>query len=310
MKNSNNQNSKGFREMDFTEVSVLYDIFTENILDKKLFLKIKNKYQSIYEEFIKYKNKNYKSPTAMGRDEIQYGRAIIYGWFIEEIIFEILKQNKKIKEIKYFGDDKLHEFIYDHALKQIKIKGEKSTAPDLFIEFNNKDKLLLELKTGIKDLWTVKKTNVKGMIEWTAKENISSALLMIDIKNKLFEIKSLNYFFNQKPFLNASMENQLCYDFPRPSININKLSIENISTYIDKDIVENILIKKWRLYNIAKENKNKKIEKIIKAKLDIEKLEEEKEINIETINQKIQNIINKNPEVRISWKKIELELLK
>ena len=128
---------------------------------------------------------------------------------------------------------------------------------------------------------------------------------MLDLVQGLYEIKDLNFFLNQKPFPNANMEGQLCYDFPSPSNSFKTLLNLDFDPFLDLSILENLQVKKFRLLKIALEKGNKKIAKIIENKLKLEKLEEQKEMDIQEYNRKIQNIIQKDKTVLKTWEEIE-----
>jgi hypothetical protein len=302
---SKNNELKSLRDMDLNEATLLYKNIFENILGKNLFEEITNNYQIKYNKFLEFKNKGYNSPTAMGRDKIAYGRNIIYGWFVEELIGEVIKKNTFVSNIIYFGQDKEHDFIYDDIKKNITINGKKTTDPDILIELKNKTKFLVEIKTGARNIFTIKKGNVDSLIKSTADYNLSCIVLMLDLAQGLFEIKDLNYFLNQKPFPNGNMEGQLCYEFPFPKNQINEIINLNFDTFLDISILENLQVRKFRMLKLAIEKDNKVIAKVIKSKIELEKIQEQKLLSDEEYNNKIQKIISKNSLVLKSWTELE-----
>ena len=72
---------------------------------------------------------------------------------------------------------------------------------------------------------------------------------------------------NQKPFQNANMEGQLCYDFPSPNNPLKNLLFLDFEPFLDLSIFENLQVKKFNLLKMAIEKGNKLIAKTIKNKL-------------------------------------------
>ena len=133
---------------------------------------------------------------------------------------------------------------------------------------------------------------------------------MLDLAKWLFEIKDLTYFETQKPFSNANMEWQICYNFPTPNTWIETLTKINLDSFANLLVLENIWVKKFKLLKIAIEKENKTWKKIIENKIKLEKLEEEMNINIDDFKDRIEKIKVKTPEVEMSWEKIESEIKK
>lgn len=298
-------NLKSLRDMDLNEVSLLYKNIFKEILPEDSFKSIIDIYQAKYNKFLEYKFKNYTSPTAMGRDQNAYGRNIIYGWLIEELILLSLLENHHISKAEFFGNDKEHDFIYDHENSKITINGTKTTDPDILVTLKDDTKFLIEVKTGAKNIFSIKKGNVNSLIKSTADYDYLSLILMIDLVQGLYEIKDLNYFLNQTPFPNANMEGQLCYDFPSPKHPIEEIKNINFKNFLDLSIFENMEIKKFRLLKMSLEKNNKLVSKIIKDKIKLEKLQEEKDLSIKDFENKIGLIISKNNLVLKSWIEIE-----
>lgn len=147
---------------------------------------------------------------------------------------------------------------------------------------------------------------MQNLVKSTANFNLSCIILMLDLVQGFYEIKDLNFFLNQKPFLNANMEGQLCYDFPSPKIPLKKLSEINFEQFLDLSIFENAQIKKFTLLKLAIEKGNKTIAKTIKNKLTIERLETEKEMSNQSFEAEIAKIIAENSQVLKPWEEIEL----
>lgn len=304
-----NKKEKSLRDMDFEELSIKYETLFLNLIWEELFNKINEEYRSKYQTFIRYKEKWYDSPSAMWRDKIAYWRNIIYWWFCEELIIKVLELNNKISSVKLFWKDKIHDFIYNHEEKKIKIDWEKSTDPDIEVVLKNWKNFLLELKTANKDIFTIKRWNVESLFSSVANYDKFCLIMMLDLAKWLYEIKDLTYFENEKPFSNANMEWQICYNFPIPNYNLESLKRIDLDLFSNVLVLENIIVKKFRLLKIANEKWNKKLIKIIKNKITIEKLEEEMNINIYDFQKRIDNIKTKVPEVIESWEEIEIKVL-
>jgi hypothetical protein len=305
-------------EIEFIEISNIYYGMVKSILEEDVFISIKNEYEKKSIRFMQFIDKGYKiKGGTLGRGELKYSRNIIYGWFLERLILEIISKNKDIKDINFFGDDGNHDFFIN-SKNQIEIKGEKTTVPDFLIEFNNGKKLLMELKSAAKEVFTIKKGNVKALSKSAAFEKIPTSIIMIDLANKTYEIKNLKYFINLQPFVNQRMEGQLCYDFPRPTKSIENLKNEDISRYVNNDIFDFEIVKKYIVLAKASSNKPKKgkmakLKKyvtIINKKIRVEELNEELIISQADFNNRINDIIVKYPEVKKSWNEIDKELNK
>lgn len=300
-----NIKEKSIRDMDFEEISIKYENLFSKIIWNELFKKINDEYRNKYQIFIRYKNEWYDSPSAMWRDKIAYGRNIIYWWFVEDLIIKVLEKNLYIKSVNLFWKDKNHDFIYNHEIKKIQIDWEKSTDPDIEIVLKNWNKFLLELKTANKDIFSIKRWNVESLFSSIANYEQFCLIMMLDLAKWLFEIKDLTYFETQKPFSNANMEWQICYNFPTPNTWIETLTKINFDSFANLLVLENIWVKKFKLLKIAIEKENKTWKKIIENKIKLEKLEEEMNINIDDFKDRIEKIKVKTPEVEMSWEKIE-----
>jgi len=307
---------KRLDEMEFIEIADIYKNMTKNILSEEIFLSIKKEYEKKSIEFMNLIKKGYKlKGGTLGRGELKYSRNIIYGWFLEKIILKIIEANEMVKKIDFFGDDGNHNFFINEK-NQIEIKGNKTTNPDFLIEFMNGEKLLMELKSAAREVFTIKKGNVKALSKAAAFENIPTSIIMIDLVNFTYEIKNLKYFIHLQPFVNHAMEGQLCYDFPRPIKKIDDLIKEDIYQYIDEDIFDFEIVKKYIVLAKASKNKAKtgktsllkKYKTIINKKIRLEELEEELLISQEDFKLKISNIIEKYPDVKKSWNELEIEI--
>ena len=303
-----NIKEKSIRDMDFEEISIKYENLFSKIIWNELFKKINDEYRNKYQIFIRYKNEEYDSPSAMWRDKIAYGRNIIYWWFVEDLIIKVLERNSFIKSVNLFWKDKNHDFIYNHEIKKIQIDWEKSTDPDIEIVLKNWNKFLLELKTANKDIFTIKRWNVESLFSSVANYEQFCLIMMLDLAKWLFEIKDLTYFETEKPFSNANMEWQICYNFPIPNTAIETLTKINFDSFANLLVLENIWVKKFKLLKIAIEKNNKTWKKIIENKIKLEKLEEEMNINIDDFKDRIEKIKIKTPEVELTWEKIENEI--
>lgn len=301
---------KSLRDMDFEEVLIRYETLFKDIIWDNVFNIISSDYRNKYQIFIRHKEKWYSSPTAMWRDQIAYWRNIIYWWFCEELIISLLNKNIFVEKATLFWKDKSHDFIYKDDIKKIEIDWEKSTDPDIEIIMKSGNKFLLELKTANKNIFSIKRWNVESLFSSVANYNNFCLIMMLDLSKWLYEIKDLTFFENEKPFANANMEWQICYNFPIPNSNLITLLNINLDNFTNYLVLENIWVKKFKLLRVAIEKDNKIWKKIIENKIKLDKLEEEKDINIDDFNDRINKIKNKTPEVTMSWDNIEEELMK
>lgn len=297
-------------EMDFNEIKICYKDIFKSLIDSEQFEIISNKIENQYNEYIEYVNiKKYKSPNTMGRGAIKYGRNIIWGWYIEDLVMLILARNNQIKSIEKLGGDKSNSFIYDHNERKIKIEGEKTVIPDFKITNKDGIEYCIELKTAAKEVFTIKQGNIEQLYKEPAVNNRITIILMIDLNNRLYSIENLKYFTALQPFPNQRMEGQLCYNFPVPDKLLLNLEQENFDVYLDESIFLLEYVKKLRALDTATKTNNEKLKQIIKAKLKIEKLKTNIEINNELWNKQIKSIQQKYPETEnISWDEIYKEL--
>ena len=128
--------------MELNEVDSLYRIMFGHIISKSSYKKAYESCLENYNEMIRSENKKINPPPSMGRGW-KYVRNMIYGWFVEDLFYELLKLNKNIKLIELTGNDKMHKIIYDYKTKKSKIEGTKTTKPDFLITLNNGEKIFL-----------------------------------------------------------------------------------------------------------------------------------------------------------------------
>ncbi len=295
------EKSKSLRDMNIDEIFDIYlkifnEIICKNFIDQK-FTEYKNKYN----KFIEYKKLGYNSPSAMGRDKIAYGRTIIYGWLIEELVAELFRSNLSVELVKNCGQDKEHDFVYCNISKNIKISGKKSSDPDLQVILKNSAVFFLEIKTAVKNIFTFKMGGLKSLYKTSAEHEKPCIIFMLDLDKGLYNIVNLSYFENKSPFVNRNLEGQLCYNLPTPDKKLNELLTDNLNSYFDENFLNYSHIKKYRLLKIAKNSKNKKIIKIIENKMKIENLE----LELKNFQDEIKVIEEIDKDVLKSWDEIE-----
>ena len=295
---------KRLDEMDFNEISIEYEeIF--DFCDKQALIKIKDCINLIYEKYIKNIKNGFKiKGGTLGRGELKWGRNIIWGWYIEKIILEILKNNKYVSNIEFYGGDLSHEFIYDNTTKKILIEGIKETKPDFLIKLKSGIEICIELKTAAKGIFTIKKGNVEQLYKEAGYNNRITLILMIDLENKLNILENLKYFYLLKPFVNQRMEGQLCYNFSIPNIQLLNLENADFNDYIDNTLFDLLDVKKLKALHIAESINNQELIKLIKNKIKLDSIIEDKNFNIEVFNEKINNIKIKCKNIDTSWEEI------
>lgn len=291
-------------EMNIDEVEQYYRNIFEGQLSTNEFDKISSQYRSKYEEvYNAHNNLHYKVSGGMGRG-FKYTLAILYGWYIEELIYNLISKNPDVVQIEYSGNDSEHNFIFDDKNKLIKIAGEKTTNPDFLITIKDGRKFYIELKTAAAGIFTIKKGNVMQLYKTLAATRVYSIILMIDVINGLYEFKDLNYFANMHPFVNQRMEGQLCYNFPTPTKPFSNLVCENFLKEYNDEIFNNPVVLKYTALNKAKEI-DKTLAKIITKKLTVDNKKEELEFQKLTYESEIAEIIKECPQVEsLSWEEI------
>lgn len=294
---------KRLDDMEFLEVKNKYSSFFLEIIKDDIFNNISDNYENKYSHLLNLLEKKFKFASTMGRADLQYGRNMLYGWYLEELFLEVLKKNKFISKVKLFGDDKEHNFIIEKD--KIKPKGKKSTSPDFLIELKNSKKIFIELKSAAKNIFSIKKGNVETLKKSIAEFDIVTSIIMVDINFGLYELQGIDYFKDKRPFVNNRMEGQLCYDFPTPKNSFIDFVNEDLQILSLINFNEDISIKKLKLLEKAKKLGKAQIKKIIINKIRIEKLEEDLGFYNENILEKIKLIEEKNPDVKKSWEEIE-----
>jgi len=291
-------------EMNIDEVEQYYKKIFKGQLSAEEFNKISLQYRNKYEEvYNAHYNLRYKVSGGMGRG-FKYTLAILYGWYIEELIYNLISKNPIVAKIEYTGNDAEHNFIFDEENKLIKIAGEKTTNPDFLVTLKDNRNFFIELKTAAAGIFTIKKGNVMQLYKTIAQTKIYSIILMIDIINGLYEFKDLNYFSNQHPFVNQRMEGQLCYHFPTPTKPFSNLIHEDFLIEYNSEIYNHPIVIKYSLLNISQLT-NKAFTKIIKKKLDVDNKREEFEFQKMKHEVEIAKIIKECPEVEtMSWEEL------
>ncbi|HMP29107.1 MAG TPA: hypothetical protein PKE08_00520 [Candidatus Paceibacterota bacterium] len=292
-------------EMDFNEITIKYKSIFSNLIDNTNFYQIKKEIENIYNEYIVCVNKQFKiKGGTLGRGEIKWGRNIIWGWYIEMLIREILLKNKNIKKIDFIGGDLSHKFVYSEKEKTIDIIGKKTVEPDFLITLKNNDIFCLELKTAAVEVFSIKKGNIEQLYKETAYNDRITVIMMVDLENKLYSIENLKYFSLLQPFINQRMEGQLCYHFPSPNLEINKLLEQDFDEYLDVEIFNIENIKKLKALKKAEDINDERFIKIIKNKISIERKEQEIDIHLKEHKEKIEKIKKRCPDVSIGWDEI------
>jgi len=300
---------KRLDDMEFAEVSQRYEEFFNEIIGSNVFSKIKSANENKYTKLVGLLDRKLKfKGGAFGRADLQYGRNMLYGWFLEDLFLELLKKNKFVVSVDFFGEDKMHNFLEENG--KIIILGRKTTDPDFDLTLKNGGKLLLELKSAAKNVFSIKKGNVKQLIKSFVNYEKLSAIVMIDINIGAYEIKGFDYFSDKRPFINQRMEGQLCYEFPMPQKSFRKLMNDDLTIFSDKDIGNNPIVRKLLLLKKAKGLDKKELVRIIKNKLKIEEIKEEFSYRGKLLREKIKKIEEKNKDINMSWQKIEKELQK
>lgn len=296
-------------EMDLNEISIKYRSIFNSLISDSVFVNIHDNIENIYNEYITYINKKYKiKGGTLGRGELKWGRNIMWGWYIELLLKELLSKNKEIKKIEFIGGDSSHQFKYDDVEKKISIIGKKTVEPDFLVILKNNKSFCVELKTAAVEVFSIKKGNIEQLYIETAYNNRITVIMMIDLENELYSLENLSYCNILRPFVNQRMEGQLCYNFPAPEQQIADLIKENFDEYLDENIFKLDIIKKLKALKKAEEINNKRFIKIIKNKMSLEKKEENKEIKLDEMNKEIEKIRTKCPEVTMSWNEIYNEL--
>ena len=291
-------------EMELDEVNIMYKSMFGSLVPKQSYDKAYKSCKKNYEEMVKAEKDKIKPPSSMGRGW-KYAKNMIYGWFVEDLFYELLKLNKNIKKIDLTGNDKEHKIIYDYETKKSIIVGAKTTVPDFLITLSNNKKMYLELKTAAKGIYSIKTGNVKQLYKTMGESQIFSCIVMLDLVNETYSIHSIEDFLNQHPFVNNRMEGQLCYDVPQPTKTFSELVKEDLSKYIKAELFNILAVKRFEYLNKVRDNKE--LASIISSKIKIDDLyfefrfkEQEFNNNVKNISSKIKNI----DIVKTTWEKI------
>lgn len=283
-------------ELELSEVDNMYKLMFGNLISDCDYKKAYELCSVNYSEMIKAENNKIAPPPSMGRG-YKYVRNMIYGWFFEDLFYELLKKNKTIKNIELTGNDREHKIIYDYTTKKSKILGEKTTFPDYLLTLNDGNKMYLELKTAAKGIYSIKIGNVKQLYKTMGESQIFSCIIMIDLVNETYSIHSVESFINQHPFVNNRMEGQLCYYIPQPTNSFSNLINENFTSYIKNEIFNITDVKKYEYLMKAKDN-NKDV-KLISEKIKLDDLYFDFKFREQEFNNTIEKISNKFKDIDI-----------
>lgn len=286
-------------DMTLDNVRELYNKMFGNLIDKNTLDKVYNKYLEKYNRMKKAENDGYSAPSAMGR-RYNYLKNMLYGWYIEDLFYVLIKKNPMVLSVEMTGNDSEHAFVYDDFEKKISISGLKTTIPDYLITMKNGSKVYLELKTAAAEVYSIKIGNVKQLQKTIGFTNIYSMIIMIDLVNGLYDIKDLKFFISSFPFINQSMEGQLCYDFPKPSKEFSQIMKEDFSSYIDEKVFSIEEVIKYRCLYLAEKNKNKKMIKDIKNKISLDELYNEFKFQEDELKKKTDSLIVKSPNIEFT----------
>ncbi len=297
-------------DMTIEDVKELYNPMFKDLIEETVLERLYLKYLEKYKEMKVAEKNGYKAPSAMGR-KYSYLRNMLYGWYIEDLFYILLQKNPKIESVILSGDDREHKFLYDHENKKIGISGDKTTNPDYLITLKNGEKIYLELKTAVAEVYSIKVGNVKQLQKTMGFTSIYSLIIMVDLLNGFYEIKDIGYFLNIFPFVNNRMEGQLCYNFPIPSKSFSMIKEEDFSSYINKEIFDTEDIKKYRALYLAEKSGNKDLEKDIKNKIKLDEINAGFEYTQKEYNKAVEKILLKSPNVEFkTWKDLLDESMK
>jgi len=295
-------------DMTIETVKELYDKMFCNLIEQDTLDNIYNTYLEKYNKMKQAEKDGYKAPSAMGR-KYNYLKNMLYGWYIEDLFYILIKKNPMVLSVEMTGNDSKHEFIYDTVKKKISIAGSKTTIPDYLITMKDGAKVYLELKTAAAEVYSIKIGNVKQLQKTMGKTNIYSMIIMIDLVNELYDIKDMNYFINSFPFVNQRMEGQLCYDFPKPTKKFSEILSEDFSSYIKENVFLTEAVVKYRCLSVAENNKDKKMMKVINDKIKLDELTNELKFKENEYKKKIDNLIKKSPDIELkTWNDILKDL--
>lgn len=291
-------------DMTLEDVKKLYDKMFSELIDKETLNRIYNEYLEKYNKMKQAEKQGYAAPTAMGR-RYNYLKNLLYGWYIEDLFYILIKKNPMVLSVEMTGNDSEHAFVYDDIEKKVSIAGAKTTIPDYLITMKNGSKVYLELKTAAAEVYSIKIGNVKQLQKTMGSTNIYSMIIMIDLVNELYDIKDMKFFINSFPFVNQRMEGQLCYDFPNPSKRFSEIMSEDFSSYIDEDMFSIEGVVKYRCLSIAEEKDDKKMIKDIKNKISLDELYNEFKFQEDEFKKKVDILVKKSPDIEFkTWNDI------
>lgn len=288
-------------DMTIQDVQKMYNRMFDGIIEKSELDKVYKEYEIKYNEMKTAEQNNYSAPSAMGR-KYNYLKNMLYGWYIEDLFYILIKKNPLVEKIEMTGNDSEHLFIYNHELKKVSIAGAKTTIPDYLITMKNGKKVYLELKTAAAQVFSIKIGNVNQLQKTMGSTNIYSMIIMIDLVNELYEIKDMQFFINSFPFVNQRMEGQLCYDFPAPSKKFSEITKEDFSKYINEEMFLIEDVKKYRCLYLAEKTNNKWLKKEINNKIKLDELHSQFIYQESEYKKKVNSLIEKTPDIESkSW---------
>ena len=167
-------------DMTLKDVKELYNKMFSSLIDKDILDKKYNEYLKKYNEMKQAEQNGYTVPNSRGR-KFNYLRNILYGWYIEDLFYILIKKNPNVLSVEMSGNDSEHTFIYNDDEKKVYIAGSKTTIPDYLITMKNGSKVYLELKTSATEVYTIKIGNVKQLQKIMGYTNIYGMIIMIEI---------------------------------------------------------------------------------------------------------------------------------
>lgn len=304
-------NMKNIRLDDMTikDVKELYDPMFNNLISQDILDNVYNKYLFKYNEMKEAEKNGYDAPSGMGR-KFNYLKNILYGWYIEELFFLLIKRNSNVSDVKFTGKDAEHDLKYNHENKKVTIAGIKDTTPDFLITTSSGKKVYLELKTAAKEIYSVKIGNVKQLQKTMGFTDIYSMIIMVDLVNEKYDIKDLSFFTNSFPFVNQRMEGQLCYDFPIPEKDFSLIINENFDNYIKNDMFNVDDVKKYKALKIAEDLDDKEKIREVKNKIKLDELISEFEFKNAELIKEVDKLVSVSPNIENkTWDDILSELI-
>ena len=295
-------------DMTIEEVRNLYNTMFNSLISQDVLENIYKGYLKKYNEMKVAEKNGYDAPSGMGR-RFNYLKNILYGWYIEDLFFLLIKQNPNVREVEFTGNDAEHKLKYDHENKKVTIGGTKTTSPDFLITLKSGTQIYLELKTAAAEVYSIKVGNVKQLQKTMGYTDIYSMIIMVDLVHGLYEIKGLDFFLNSFPFVNQRMEGQLCYDFPNPSKSFSEIKKEDFSTYIKPELFNVEEVIKYRCLFYAERGQDKHAIKKVKNKIMLDELNSEFKYKQDQYEKKVDDILSKTPEIEFkTWQDLSDEV--